>query len=75
MKILRFGKRTKADILSDIRGHFMSLGYDMSQFTDEQIEIGLLEFSRVYARSGITVAEAMQAMKTVANTIHVFPDP
>lgn len=46
-----------------IRAHFMALGYDTSDMTDEEIEEGILKIGHAAFRAGVTAEEAASAMR------------
>ena len=44
-----------------IRKHYVAFGYDLSAYTDQQIENSIMEASRVIANIGIATDQALEA--------------
>jgi hypothetical protein len=49
-------------IIVSIRAHFEAFGYDMSEYTDEEIEQAVINMSKPVARSGVTTQQADDAL-------------
>lgn len=51
-------EQQEARALCQIRAHFAAFGYDLSDFSDDEIRDGVRHFGEVAAQSGFTMAEA-----------------
>ena len=69
-KLYRQYRRRQA--IKNIRELSVMLGRDLSQFSDDDIELGLIDFYRRFREinSGITLSEASEAMRKLAIAAH-----
>lgn len=57
----------KALSIERIRLNMWAMGYDVCDMTDEEIEQGVMGLSRAMAATGVTAAEASDAIRCIAN--------
>jgi len=55
--------------LVSIRGELELLGYDTSKYTDEELEEGIYEISKLAAQVGVTAEQAVDSLKKLAEVL------
>jgi len=57
----------RKQMIARIRQDFLFFGYDISDFSDEEIKQGLNRLVTIIAHSGISVEEAANAFKLISS--------
>jgi hypothetical protein len=55
----------KQKIIQSIRANFLFFGIDLSEFTDEEIKIGIINAQKVFIKTGVTCEQAANALAGV----------
>lgn len=61
--------KTRAEIIRGIRDHFLSLGHDTSDLTDEELEAGIVRFSEAHRQFGLSRLEAAEMVRRIGQAI------
>ncbi len=49
-------------VIAQLRSHLRFFGHDVANLTDEEIEQGVLEFSKAFASTGVSVDKAIEGL-------------
>ena len=62
-------KIQKKRVIRNIRRHFLALGYDLSNLTDEELEKSIVDLGKQFKNIGVSVKEALDVFKKLANIV------
>ncbi len=51
----------KRRCIAHIRGHFLWFGFNLNDYSDKEIEQGIIKAAKLWALSGLTTEEAIKA--------------
>ena len=62
----RWEARQKRRVIARLRGHMAAFGVPVDDFTDKEIERGVIAYSRMVGQAGISTQEAIDAMRVLS---------
>jgi len=66
-------ERSEEEILQSIRNGMEGVGYDMSDFSDDDIKEGVVRISNVCRESGVTIEEAVDGSRRIVEALEKQP--
>lgn len=61
-------------LIAEMRSHFHAFGYDTSHMTDQELKVGVIRIGEAFARSGVTVEQAAQGLRSITVALQNVAD-
>jgi len=67
-------RRSQEETLRSIRNGMRAMGFDVSDFSDDELKEGLKRVSEVCSQAGVTIEEAVDASRHISEALKDNPE-